>query len=61
MPLAGTENALADALHAAATATSGDAKAAWKKVAEILIRHITSNALVTGTTPNGPLTNGKVT
>jgi hypothetical protein len=61
LPLTGTESALADALHAAATATSGDAKAAWKKVAEIIISHITGNSLVTGTTPNGPLTNGKVT
>lgn len=61
MPLEGTEAALADALHEAATGTNGDPKAAWKAVAETLVKHITTNALVTGTTPNGgPMADGKI-
>lgn len=62
MPLNGTEDALANALAAAAAAAEGDEKEAWKKVAEVIISHITANALVTGSTPNGgPLVGGKIT
>ncbi len=62
MPLKETEEALADALHKAATGVHGDPKAAWTAVADALTRHITSNALVTGTTPNGgPMTDEKIT
>jgi hypothetical protein len=61
MPLAGTEDALAEAMHAAATSADGDSKAAWKKVAKTIIAHITSNAVVTGVVPNGTIANGKVT
>jgi hypothetical protein len=61
MPLKGTEDALGDALHSAATAVDGDPKAAWKAVAEAIIDHLTTNALVTGTTPNGgPMADGKI-
>jgi hypothetical protein len=63
MPLSGTESALGDALYNAATASEGDAKQAWQKVATAIIDHITKNSLVTGTCPpnGGPLTLGKVT
>ncbi|MDQ3234234.1 MAG: hypothetical protein M3Q07_20700 [Pseudobdellovibrionaceae bacterium] len=62
MPLKGTEDALADALFSAATATKGDAKVAWENVAKIIVGHITESAVVTGTTPNGgPVVDGKIT
>jgi hypothetical protein len=61
MALKGTEKALADALHAAATGTAGDPKKAWEAVAKAISNHITANAVVSGTTPNGgPLQMGKV-
>ena len=38
-----------------------DLNQAWQKVAEIIIEHIQTNAVVTGTTPNGgPLVDGKI-
>ncbi len=62
MPLQGSEQSLAAALKSAAKSTDGDAERAWEKVADAIIRHITENALVTGTTPNGgPIMEGKIT
>ena len=62
MPLLNTENELGKAMHKAATASKGDAEASWKEVASILIKHFTSNALVTGVAPSGggPITEGKL-
>lgn len=61
MPLGGTENKLAEKIIADLEGTE-DHKEAWKKVAKVILDHITANALVTGTTPNGgPLTDGKIT
>lgn len=62
MPLAGTEDALGTAMHKAATSTKGEAEAAWKAVASILIMHFTANTLVTGVAPagGGPITEGKI-
>ncbi len=62
MPLKGSEGKLADALKAAAKSEEGDEGKSWDKVAEAITSHITENALVTGSTPNGgPLANGKIT
>ncbi|WP_141735891.1 hypothetical protein [Oligoflexus tunisiensis] len=62
MALKGTEKALADAMHAAATGAAGDPRKAWEAVAKAISDHITAYATVTGTTPNGgPLVEGRVT
>ena len=62
MPLQGSEQSLADALKSAAKSTDGDADSAWERVADTIIRHITENAVITGTTPSGgPIMEGKIT
>ncbi len=62
MPLQGSENAFAAALKTAAKFTDGDSDKAWERLAASIIQHITQNAVITGTTPNGgPLMDGKVT
>ncbi len=61
MPLQGSEKMLAASLSSAAKSTDGDADKAWEKVAEAIVQHITGNAVITGTTPNGgPLLEGKI-
>jgi hypothetical protein len=62
VPLQGSEQSLAAALKSAAKSTDGDADKAWEKAARIIIQHITENAIITGTTPNGgPIMDGKIT
>lgn len=61
MALKGTEKSLAEAMYAAAKDAAGDPGKAWEAVAKVLIPHLTANATVTGTTPNGgPLLEGRV-
>ncbi|MDQ3234466.1 MAG: hypothetical protein M3Q07_21905 [Pseudobdellovibrionaceae bacterium] len=61
MPLKGTEGLLGSLLYEAATNAKGVTKEAWEAIAQAIVDHITSNALVTGTTPNGgPMTDGKI-
>jgi hypothetical protein len=62
MPLSGTEGALAAKLKAAAKSVNGDSDIAWDKVAEVILLHITGNALVTGIAPpnGGPVAEGKI-
>ncbi|MDQ3234204.1 MAG: hypothetical protein M3Q07_20550 [Pseudobdellovibrionaceae bacterium] len=62
MPLKGSEGKLAAALKAAAKSEEGDEDRAWEKVAEAITDHVTENAVVIGSTPNGgPLVDGKIT
>ena len=60
MPLTGTAKILGKKL-AAEVQKAEDPEKAWAKAAEIILKHIIANALVTGTTPNGgPMTDGKI-
>ncbi len=61
MPLTGSESSLAADLKAAMKNVK-DYNEAWEKMAEILIKHITNNAVATGICPSGggSLTQGKI-
>ncbi len=61
MPLANSEALLATELKSAMKNVAGY-DAAWDKMAEIVIKHIVKNALVTGVCPSGggTLTLGKL-
>ena len=61
MALKGSEEKLAVAILSALFGVT-DHGEAWRKVAKVILNHITENAVVTGTTPQGgPLTQGKIT
>lgn len=60
MPLTGTAKALGKKL-AKEVQQAGNTEKAWAKAAEIILKHIIANALVTGNTPNGgPMADGKI-
>jgi hypothetical protein len=61
MALKGSETALAAALQAQMKNAS-TYEEAWQKFAEILIDHLTENAVVIGEVPSGggPITEGKL-
>jgi hypothetical protein len=62
MPLSGTESALGAKLKAAAKSVNGDSDIGWDKVAEVILLHITGNAIVIGVAPpnGGPVAEGKI-
>ena len=64
MPLAGTAETLAAAIATAVSSNSENTEAVktdWKKVAEAIISHVITNAVVVGSADGKPLEMGRIT